>query len=130
MKRMPTAMSERTSRSRSSIRWERKVSWGSSAMARSARSPLARRRRRGAGLLDAELELRRGRGGRLLRYRGGGVGYVAFHGILQLAHLALGLARLRLDVGPEGARGILEFGLHLAELRELHLAMDVRLHLG
>src|SRR5258706_2103976 len=129
MKKRPTAMSERTRRSRSSIRCERKVSWGSSAMARSAGSLLARGRGRCAWLLDAELELRRGRGDRILRYRGGGVAHVAVDGLLQLAHLALGLARLRLDLRLEGARGILELGLHLAELRELHLAMYVRLHL-
>jgi hypothetical protein len=91
--------------------------------------------------LDSQLELRGSGGGlgggfrgwrrgcRLRRARGL-THELAVHGRTQLAHLALGLRRLRFDVALEGTRGAFELALHLAELGELHLAADVRLHLG
>src|SRR5258708_7274743 len=133
MQAMAKAMSERTSRSRSSIRWERKVSWlswASGIAALLARGAVARR---GVGgrRVDSQLELRRGRGGRgrIVGGRGAFLEAALDRGF-RVVHLALHLARLRLDLALEGPRRVFELGLHLAELRQLHLAIDIGLHLG
>src|SRR5450432_607424 len=128
---MPIAMRARTSRSRSSIRWERKVSWPSDttgSLAKSARRLVARR-----GLLDAELELRRsllrGRRRRLVGGLRAGVDG-ALEGSARFANLPFGLGDLRLDLGLEGTRGALKLGLHLAQFGDIDLAVDIRLDLG
>src|SRR5258708_22993066 len=133
MQAIAKAMSERTSRSRSSIRWERKVSWlswASGIAALLARGAVARR---GVGgrRVDSQLELRRGRGGRgrIVGGRGAFLEAALDRGF-RVVHLALHLARLRLDLALEGPRRVFELGLHVAERRQLRLAIDIGLHLG
>src|SRR6266850_1755111 len=124
MQAIANAMSERTSRSRSSIRWERKVSWlswASGIAALLARGAIARRGGRGR-LFDPQLELRRlgprrhggevrGRtfGPRCRRQR-------ALDRGLGVAHLALHFARVRFHAALEGTRRALELALHLAQI--------------
>src|ERR1700681_1631081 len=112
---MPIARRLRTSRSRSSIRWERKVSWPSCAagsLTSSARRLVARRAQ-GGRLLDAELELRRRPGRRGCRWLVGGLRAGVDRALergLRLANLVLGIGDLGLDVGLERARGAFELG--------------------
>src|SRR5437764_12220937 len=94
MKAIPTATRHLMSRSRSSIRCDRKVSWLSSIGAAGLAAGLVAR----GGILDAELHLRRRRRrpglGRIVRRGRGLVGQLALDRRLRLAQLVLHLGGL------------------------------------